>query len=158
MNILYSEEGIIKKELKELFSEAGVLALSKEGINADNAEISISFVSGEEIRELNRNYRGIDKETDVLSFPLMENKWDCIKASEASDETSFMLGDVVICLEKAYDQAAEYGHSETREIVYLFVHSLLHLIGYDHMCDEDKREMREREENIMTELKIGRDV
>ncbi len=111
-------------------------------------EISLSFVDNAEIRELNRLYRGIDRETDVLSFPMEEG------------EILFsgnMLGDIIISTEKALEQAKEYGHSLLREIVYLVVHSMFHLLGYDHMTKEDKEVMRSKEKEVMRNLKIFKD-
>ena len=128
----------------------------EERLNPDKSEISISFVSPEEIRELNREYRGVDSVTDVLSFPMFDEGWD-LPAEELMAEEGLMLGDVVICLERARQQAQEFGHSQEREIIYLFTHSILHLLGYDHMTDEDKREMRLREELVLGEMGITRE-
>ena len=150
MRILYSEENILDNAMLEDLEKAAVLCVEKEGLPADNAEISLTFVSKEEIRELNNQYRGIDNHTDVLSFPLSED-FDFIDEDE-----EYMLGDVVICLEKAREQAEEYGHSERREIVYLFVHSVCHLLGFDHMEEDEKKEMRQREEEVMTLLDLER--
>ena len=150
MRILYSEENILDNAMLEDLEKAAVLCVEKEELPADNAEISLTFVSKEEIRELNNQYRGIDNHTDVLSFPLIED-FDFIDEDE-----EYMLGDVVICLEKAREQAEEYGHSERREIVYLFVHSVCHLLGFDHMEEDEKKEMRQREEEVMTFLDLER--
>lgn len=150
MRILYSEEKVLDDAMIADLEKAAVLCVEKEGLPADNAEISLTFVSKEEIRELNNQYRGIDNHTDVLSFPLIED-FDYIEPDE-----EYMLGDVVICLEKAREQAEEYGHSEKREIVYLFVHSVCHLLGFDHMEEDEKQEMRQREEEVMTLLDLER--
>lgn len=110
-----------------------------------NYEISLTFVDNEEIRELNKKYRNIDRETDVLSFPLEQ------------DESLFpvpMLGDIVISAEKALEQSIEYGHSFVREIAYLTAHSMLHLLGYDHMNETEKQTMRKKEKNVMKKLNI----
>ena len=114
-------------------------------------EISLSFVSPEEIHELNRDYRGVDRPTDGLSFPMIDDFAALQEMYEDMEQTpeELLLGDVVICLEKALQQAEEYGHSPEREVVYLFTHSVLHLLGYDHMTDEDKKIMRAREKQIM---------
>ncbi len=124
-----------------------------EILDPDITEISLSLVSLDEIHELNRTYRGIDRPTDVLSFPMVED-FDALQKmydqiGESTDE--LLLGDVVICLDKALQQAEEYGHSKEREIVYLFTHSVLHLLGYDHMDEEEKKIMRAREEEVMAE-------
>ena len=110
-------------------------------------EISVSFVDNEEIRELNRDYRGVDKETDVLSFPLQE---DFMVSTP-------LLGYIVISAEKALEQSNEYGHSFIREVAYLVVHSTLHLLGYDHMGDDEKLDMRNSEKEIMRRLNLFKD-
>lgn len=110
-----------------------------------DCEISISFVDNEEIKELNREYRGIDRETDVLSFPMED---------DFSVGGPILLGDIIISIEKAYDQAEEFGHSLFREIAYLTAHSMLHLLGYDHMEDGEKDIMRQKEKDIMKKMRI----
>jgi len=122
---------------------AAAAVLSIENVRPDDIEISVSFVDMDEIRELNRNFRDIDKTTDVLSFPQFEDKM------QIPDEGVVSLGDVVICTEQAMLQADDFGHSAEREIVYLFTHSLFHLLGYDHMNEMDKDEMRHAEEKVM---------
>lgn len=120
--------------------------------------LSVTSVSPEEIREINRDHRGIDKVTDVLSFPQYEGKKEVLAAVEQYGTVSALpLGDVVLCCEKAEEQSEEYGTTREREHVYLFVHSLLHLLGYDHMEDEERHAMREREEHIMQRLGLGRE-
>ena len=113
------------------------------------AEISVTFVDNEKIRELNRQYRDKDASTDVLSFPLGENGvYDTNPENGAK-----MLGDVVISMEKAVEQAERFGHSLFREVGYLTAHSVLHLLGYDHVKGGlDKVRMREKEELVMTQL------
>ena len=157
MNIIYNDETAAGPELLEIFGKAAELCVEKEGFSPDNMEISLTFVSGDEIRELNRTYRHVDRCTDVLSFPMIEdfNELETADDDAACDE-DILLGDVVICPEQARRQAEEYGHSEKRELVYLFVHSVCHLLGYDHMTDEDKKEMRAREEEIMSILDLER--
>lgn len=120
-----------------------------------NAEISVSFVSNSQIQELNREYRNKDAATDVLSFPLGENgKYDINQETGAS-----VLGDVVISMEKAMEQAKLYGHSLQREVGFLTVHSVLHLLGYDHENGGmEKMRMREREEAVLKDLGLGRDA
>lgn len=119
----------------------------------DDAEISVSFVDNKEIRNLNKDYRNKDKSTDVLSFPLGENG-----IYDLNNETgAYLLGDVVISLETAMKQARVYGHSLEREIGFLTVHSMLHLLGYDHETDKlEARKMREKEEAILEKLGISR--
>lgn len=118
-----------------------------------SAEISVTFVDNDEIRKINNEYRKIDKETDVLSFPLFESG-----EIEVEDGKKAALGDVVISLEKAVSQAEEYGHSFEREVAFLTVHSVLHLLGYDHeIGEEDEKEMFEKQEEILKKMKLGRD-
>jgi len=127
-----------------------------EILDPDIMEVSLSFVSLDEIHELNKAYRGIDSPTDVLSFPMIEGFEELEKMYGETGELpgELLLGDVVICLDKALQQAEEYGHSKEREIVYLFTHSILHLLGYDHMNEEEKKVMRAREEQVMAERQL----
>ena len=135
--------------LKKMEEAAGVL-FQQEGVDEERAEISLTLVSLEEIRELNRDYRDVDRETDVLSFPQFESVENMPEFGE------LCLGDVVICLDKVEEQAKEFGHSFERELIYLFVHSLLHLLGYDHMEEGEKQEMRQREEAVMSAIDLNR--
>ena len=118
-----------------------------------DAEVSVSFVSNDEIHRLNKIYRQKDRATDVLSFPLgQDGHYDTNKETGCA-----LLGDVVISLEMAVKQADMYGHSLERELCYLTVHSVLHLLGYDHLDEGPmKRQMREREEKILTEMGLDR--
>ncbi len=137
----------IGDEISEVIEKVVHEVLIFEGESLD-CEVSVSFVDKEEIRELNREYRGIDKETDVLSFPMED---------EFFIEGPILLGDIIISLEKALEQSEDFGHSLYREIAYLTAHSMLHLLGYDHMEDEEKSIMREKEKEIMKSLKIFKD-
>ncbi len=126
------------------------------------ASVTVTLVDEESIREYNKENRNIDSVTDVLSFPLQdfyegEADFDAVSDAEFDEDGSLMLGDVVICLNVAKKQAEEYGHSLERETVYLFVHSILHLLGFDHMEDEEKARMRAAEEKIMTKIGLTRD-
>lgn len=129
--------------------------LSTEKFDRD-AEVSVSFVSNNEIRNLNRIYRNKDSVTDVLSFPLTGDDGSV----ELNPETgAVLLGDVVISLETAVKQAQSYGHSLEREVGFLTVHSMLHLLGYDHETSLlDQRIMREKEESVLENLGISRDA
>lgn len=120
----------------------------------EKAEVSVSFVDNAQIRELNAEYRNKDTATDVLSFPLGDDE-----SFDVNEETgAILLGDIVISVERAMEQASEYGHSLEREIGWLTVHSMLHLLGYDHeTCEEDAKDMRRREEEILTSLSLTRD-
>ncbi len=128
--------------------------LTTENFDKD-AEVSVSFVSNTEIRTLNKLYRQKDSVTDVLSFPLTGNDGEV----EINRETgAILLGDIVISLETAVKQAANFGHSLEREIGFLTVHSMLHLLGYDHEASQlDQRIMREKEESVLEKLGISRD-
>jgi probable rRNA maturation factor len=155
MNIYLGEDQNLEAPLMEKLKEAAEYLLTKEGVENQDIEISLTMVSPEEIKELNRDYRGVDKVTDVLSFPQFEEDEEIPSVDVSFGEIS--LGDVVICVEKAQEQADEYGHSFEREFVYLFVHSLLHLLGYDHMEDEEKVIMRLKEEDVMEHLHLRRE-
>ena len=149
--LIYLEEGQeLDASLIEKLNQAASALFEAEGVDMERAEISLTLVSLEEIRELNRDYRDVDRETDVLSFP----QYECIEEMPAEGE--LCLGDVVICLDKVKSQAEEFGHSFEREFVYLFVHSLLHLLGYDHMEDDEKTVMRAKEEATMKEINLLR--
>ncbi|KAB3535355.1 rRNA maturation RNase YbeY [Alkaliphilus pronyensis] len=110
-----------------------------------NYEVSLSLVNNNEMRELNRYYRGKDYATDVLSFPLVDNE-------DPHDLEEKLLGDIVLSLEKAREQAIEYQHSFNREVCFLIVHSMLHLMGYDHGNDTEKEIMRNKEDAILALL------
>ncbi|MDX9917985.1 MAG: rRNA maturation RNase YbeY [Gudongella sp.] len=135
----------IDKSTEELLRRVALTCLEVEGIGTD-WEVSVSFVTNEEIRELNLEYRGKDEPTDVLSFPF-EDEFDLGEK---------LLGDIVISTEKAIEQALEFEHSIEREITYLAVHSMFHLMGYDHMEEQDKFEMREKEKEAIRRLGIFR--
>lgn len=118
------------------------------------AELSVTLVDNSEIQQLNKEYRNIDRETDVLSFPLLNDMNDIIQDEE---NPYVALGDIVISLEKAISQAQEYGHSTEREIAFLCVHSVLHLLLYDHETSEDDEKiMFSKQEDVMKILKLTR--
>ena len=122
----------------------------------------VSFVSEEEIRVLNLEYRNVDRVTDVLSFPAMEGIKDKpLRAAEhpfeSDGEGRLFLGSIAVCKERAKEQAQEFGHSYEREIYYLITHGILHCLGYDHEEEEDKREMRALEEEVMQKLCLTRE-
>lgn len=114
----------------------------------DNLSLSISFVSENKIKTYNREYRNIDKITDVISFAMED--------SDGYEYDSRELGDIFICYKRAIKQAKEYGHSLNREICFLFTHGLLHLLGYDHMNEDDEKEMFSLQNKILDGLKIVR--
>ena len=143
----------IPKGMRLLIRRCCTAVLVMEEFPQD-AEVSVSIVDNERIHELNKQYRNIDSETDVLSFPLGENGVYDINY----DTNEAELGDIVISLEKAEEQAKRYGHSLEREVGYLTVHSMLHLPGYDHeLGGIELVRMREKEEKVLTELGLRRD-
>ena len=158
MEIIINDESAVTEQMMDILKEAASACTQLD------VEISLSFVSLDEIHELNREYRGVDSPTDVLSFPMFGNIDELEAACEAAgdepeeDRQPVPLGDVVICMDKVEEQAKEFGHTNERETVYLFTHSVLHLLGYDHETEEDKREMRAREEEIMDSIGLGREV
>lgn len=119
---------------------------------AEDAEVSVTLTDDAHIHELNRTYRHVDRPTDVLSFAFTESEEPPICGAEGHEA----LGDLVISLERVAAQAAEYGHTELRELSFLTVHGMLHLLGYDHMEEEERREMEEEQRHVMEELGIAR--
>ncbi len=119
---------------------------------AENSEVSITLTDDKNIHELNKKFRGIDRPTDVLSFAFRESDEPQILNSDLE-----ILGDVIISVERAKIQAEDFGHSFLREIIFLEVHGLLHLLGYDHIEEKDRIEMENEQKFIMEELKIGRE-
>lgn len=127
-------------------------------------DVCLNVVTAEEIRELNAEQREIDSVTDVLSFPMLffekpmeEEAFLTDDVSTLNPETgNIFLGDIILCFDRAKEQATEYGHSLEREVAFLIVHSLLHLVGYDHMTAEEEAEMFGRQEDILKEMNINR--
>ncbi|MBU4541695.1 MAG: rRNA maturation RNase YbeY [Firmicutes bacterium] len=139
----------IADPILEEIEDAMVRTLLHQEIGVE-CEVSFSFVSADEIRTLNKDYRGKDAVTDVLSFPMHE---DFINHRQTIIKNNpylpLLLGDIVICTQQAESQAKAYGNSLTRELCYLSVHSVLHLLGYDHMADDEKAAMRQIEKEMM---------
>ena len=141
-------EKVIKKVLKECFKE--------ENIQDSGLYITITLTNPEYIRNINKQYRGIDKATDVLSFPMFE-KDELDRKIEAKDFLpEDVLGDIIISIPRVEKQAEEYGHSFERELSYMLVHGFYHLMGYDHIEEQDKELMREKEEKVLKSLAINR--
>ena len=154
MNLLIDNrtEELLTAELEEAILKAVAESLKYEEFD-ENCEISVSIVDNEEIRQINKQFRNIDRATDVLSFPLGENGVYDIN----HDTGAKMLGDIVISINHAIDQADRYGHSLQREIGFLTVHSMLHLLGYDHVNGGiESVRMREKEETVLTKLGLKR--
>lgn len=167
--MLYTDDRQNKIEVTEEFikklGEVCSFALKEEEVDCEY-QISLLFVDNEEIKEINEETRGINKETDVLSFPMIDYEngkvYKDMYIGYEFDETymdgkELVLGDMVLSLEKALEQSLEYNHSYEREVSYLVVHSILHLLGYDHMEEDEKMIMRKREEEILNKLKIIRE-
>ena len=137
-------EEIIKKVLQKCFEE--------ENLQDKKLYVNVVLTNDENIRNINREHRQIDKPTDVLSFPMYEKE----ELENLKLENEDILGDMVISIERVEEQAKEYGHSFERELAYMVVHSFYHLLGYDHIKEEDKMKMRPKEENILQKLNINR--
>lgn len=134
-----------------------VVALAERVLRAYgrvDAEVGITLTDEETIHRLNRDYRGVDAPTDVLSFALEEGEDE---PAAGEEEIPDLLGDIIICLPYARRQAEEYGHSFQRELLYLTVHGLLHLLGHDHQMEEERRRMRAEEEKFLAEAGWSRD-
>ncbi|MGI6256484.1 MAG: rRNA maturation RNase YbeY [Anaerovoracaceae bacterium] len=146
MELIFDGDRTPTEKVIRYMEQAANLAFEQEGVRSEDVEVSVSFVDMEEIRELNRIYRKKDEVTDVLSFPQYGSSRDIPKEGKVS------IGDVVLCTEQALLQADDFGHSPERELVYLFTHSIFHLLGYDHKVDEEKERMRDVEETIMSKV------
>lgn len=142
-------EKVIEKVLKQCFKE--------EKMEDSKLLITITLTNPENIKKINKEYRNIDRTTDVLSFPMFEKKELEEKIKKNDFEHEDVLGDIIISVEKVQEQAIEYGHSFERELSYMVVHGFYHLMGYDHIQEEDKKKMRPKEEKILSDLKIGRE-
>ena len=140
----------ISEELIEKIKDIILECLDYEGYD-DDYDVSLSFVDNKEIHELNKMYRGIDRATDVLSFPMLSDDEFEIELEEKS------LGDIVISLERAFEQSIDYNNIFEREVCFLVCHSMFNLLGYDHDTEENTKEMREKEEYILNKLSITRE-
>lgn len=135
----------LTEETKKIY-ELLAYALKREQL--DNVEFNVIFVDGKKIHEINKTYRNVDRVTDVISFALEDN--ETIKLDHR------LLGDIYICYEKALEQSKEYGHSFLRELSFLTIHGLLHLLGYDHMTKEEEEIMFKKQEDILSGFGINR--
>lgn len=160
------EDILENEEYQELAKKVIQKCFEVENINPTSFYICITLTTPENIRQANKQYRNIDKETDVLSFPMFEKEeldkmveshtieeWKQNTENEALQE---ILGDIIISIARVEEQAKEYGHSFERELAYMLVHGFYHLRGYDHMEEEEKKVMREKEENVLAQLDITR--
>ena len=153
MDILFDNntDYIIDKNTFDLINKCIKESLNIENFT-QNVEISLSIVNNDEIKEINLLHRNIDKETDVLSFPLLDD-FENIPNNVLHP---IPLGDIIISIDKAISQAEDYGHSLERELCFLTVHSMLHLLGYDHMTEEEEKIMFEKQNIILNNLNIKR--
>jgi len=147
MEVLIDNRQKIRSITKEeiVLIERAVEACLEEENTDKNVEISLSFVENKEIQELNGKYRGKNYPTDVLSFPLNEDI-----------EGLIILGDIIVSIDKVIEQAYEYNHVFERELIYLIIHGMFHLLGYDHINEEDKKIMRDKEKKITKKLELFR--
>lgn len=155
-----------KEEYKILAEKVISKCFEVEKINPTSLYVCVTFTTPQNIREINREYREIDKETDVLSFPMFEKAdLDNIIGSHILENwklnldtpvTQDILGDIIVSIQRVEEQAKEYAHSFKRELAYMLVHGFYHLRGYDHMVEEEKVVMRQKEENVLSKLNITR--
>lgn len=160
IRIGFSTEVENEDEVRALVEKCARNVLSRENVDFP-AEIDITVVDADTIREMNAEYRSKDSVTDVLSFPMYEfhNGEPREELDEEPDTGCVMLGDMILCYTRACEQAKEFGHSAARECGYLTTHSMLHLLGYDHeRNDEDTRLMRSKEEEYMNAIGLTRDA
>lgn len=140
---------------EEIINKVVQTVLELENIKHE-LEIYITLTNNEEIHKINNEYRQVDRPTDVLSFPMYEREEIPRLREEKEDDVEEVLGDIIISIPKIKEQAEEYGHSYERELAYLTTHGMLHLLGYDHMIEEEKVIMREHEEKVLEKLNILR--
>ena len=146
-----------KKEYEKVISNVLEECFKEEKLTDSKLYITITLTTPENIRKINKKYRNIDKETDVLSFPMFQKDELDEKIKNKDFLYEDVLGDIVISIDKVERQAKEYGHSFERELSYMVVHGFYHLMGYDHIEEKDKKIMREKEEIILSKLQIKRD-
>ncbi len=149
----------VKQELIELIIKSAELCIRNEELQ-DEYEVFILITDNNEIKEINKAHREIDKETDVLSFPMLdfiEGNIEEINDSDINPETgNIMLGDIIISIEKVLSQAKEYNHSFERELIFLITHGMYHLLGYDHQDEEQEKEMIAKQELVLQEMGLNR--
>ena len=163
MLVNFINEKRAKKYIEDI-SKSLISAEETLKLSSKNVEVNITFVSRLQIKKMNRETRGINKVTDVLSYPTLLTEDSGIIDKKISKKAypydinpetgNIVLGDILICVPRCIQQSRKYGTTKTREICYLSVHGLLHLLGYDHMTDEDKKIMRAKEEQILQAINI----
>lgn len=164
MTVYFEEEGELKLELDcEQIADTVVEGVLDYENCPYEAEVNLLLTMNKEIQEMNAEFREIDRATDVLSFPMIDfektGEFDFLEADDSyfnCDTGELMLGDIVISKEKVIEQAEEYGHTIKREYAFLIAHSMLHLLGYDHMEEQERLEMEKKQKEILEELGITR--
>jgi len=152
---LVDETGKLTEEDTHLLTELLEFAASEEKV-AEGAELSVTIVTNDQIQEINREYRGKDQPTDVLSFALEEMGEG--EVAIQGEDLPITLGDIIISVEKAQEQAEEYGHSFQRELGFLAVHGFLHLLGYDHMTEEEEKVMFTKQKELLEKYGLHRSI
>ena len=165
MTILLEEETEVSFDFdhKTLANEVIEAACDAENCPYE-AEVNLTLVDNDSIHEINREYRQIDRPTDVLSFPMQtydapadfSHAEDCVEDNFNPDTGELLLGDIILSVDKVKEQAAAYGHSEKREFAFLILHSMLHLFGYDHETEQEREAMEARQRSILDDLGITR--
>ena len=144
------------EEYKKIIRKVIETCIEEEKLQNSKLYVNVILTNPKNIKEINTKFRNIEKETDVLSFPMFE-KEDIEIFKNSENEIEEVLGDIIVSIERVKEQAIEYGHSFERELAYMIVHGFYHLMGYDHMTEEDKSKMRPKEEKILEKLKITRE-
>lgn len=144
------------EEYKKIIRKVIETCFKEEKLQNSKLYVNVILTNPKNIKEINTKFRNIEKETDVLSFPMFE-KEDIEIFKNSENEIEEVLGDIIVSIERVKEQAIEYGHSFERELAYMIVHGFYHLMGYDHMTEEDKSKMRPKEEKILEKLKITRE-
>ena len=144
------------EEYKKIIRKVIETCIEEEKLQNSKLYVNVILTNPKNIKEINTKFRKIEKETDVLSFPMFE-KEDIEIFKNSENEIEEVLGDIIVSIERVKEQAIEYGHSFERELAYMIVHGFYHLMGYDHMTEEDKSKMRPKEEKILEKLKITRE-
>lgn len=156
VEILHEEIEPLDESLQKLLTDCLEACAKLEDVQG---EVVVTLVTNERIHELNRDYRGVDRPTDVLSFAMNEQgegEMEIFFDESEADEIPNMLGDIIISVQKAREQAEDYGHSFERELGFLAVHGFLHLLGYDHGTPEEEKEMFSRQEKVLEQIGLTR--
>lgn len=159
LKFLKIKEDTSEEKIKERIYNILKIALREEGLNVDEIFVCIQSVKEDEIRSINKEYRNVDRVTDVLSFPIFSRD-ELIKISKDEDIKKIKqinLGDIIVCLDKVKEQSIEYNTGVEREMLYMITHGICHLLGHDHEEESDKVKMRSLEELILNEIGVGRD-